>query len=215
MQVYTTCWPRGDSHRRLDWAVAFGGTRVTEVWPHGLPRGHECLPCAAWGRVSMVAGSRRLTPASAAIEGDQREEFIASLIFATSHFPDPAARNLRPLRERVVLDGSEEQRQSGADRLGARAFVHRRWPSDFSLRGQRKVTKREATLFGACRARATASALPQLRHPCRRRVLAKRSRHRADSPLCLSSTTHRLTRGVEIKIKGNNQGNGTEVQPDA
>ena len=35
----------------------------------------------------MVAGSRRLTPASAAIEGDQREEFIASLICHVPIFP--------------------------------------------------------------------------------------------------------------------------------
>jgi sulfotransferase len=37
---------------------------------------------------------------------------------------DPAARNLCALHQRVVLDGSEEQRQSGADHLGA-ASGHR------------------------------------------------------------------------------------------
>src|SRR5574337_1657523 len=42
--------------------------------------------------------------------------------------------------------------------------------------------------------RATAPALPQLRHPCRRLVLAKRSRPPVDSPAGLSSATHRLTR---------------------
>src|SRR5262249_25667684 len=31
--------------------------------------------------------------------------------------PDPAARNLRPLRERIVLDGPEEQHQPSARRV--------------------------------------------------------------------------------------------------
>ena len=45
--------------------------------------------------------------------------------------------------------------------------------------------------------RATAPALPQLVRPCTRHVLAKRSRHRVDSPAGLSSTTHRPHKGVE------------------
>jgi hypothetical protein len=77
--------------------------------------------------------------------------------------------------------------------------------------GQDARSKEKATLLGACRARETAPALPQLQHPCRRPVLAKRYRHHADSPAGLSSTAHHLTRG-RPRSKTNSQSNGTEVQ---
>ncbi len=67
--------------------------------------------------------------------------------------------------------------------------------SDFSLRGQRKVTKREATLLGACRAAPVKSvsrgrAFRQGFLPWR-----KGADIHVSSPSGLSSTTHRLTRG--------------------
>jgi hypothetical protein len=73
------------------------------------------------------------------------------------------------------------------------------------LNGQEKVTKEKATLLGACRAAPDKSvsrgrAFRQGILPWRKGVDIH-----VDSPAGLSSTTHRLTRG--LKIKGNSNSN--------
>jgi len=73
------------------------------------------------------------------------------------------------------------------------------------LRGQEKVTKEKATLLGACRAAPDKSVSRGRAFRQHIPVLTKRHRRHADAPAGLSSTAHRLTRGVEIKIKGNGQ----------
>jgi hypothetical protein len=86
--------------------------------------------------------------------------------------------------------------------------VRLRRASDFLLNGQEKVTKEKATLLGACRAAPDKSV--SRGRAFRQGILPwrKGADIHVDSPAGLSSTTHRLTRG--LKIKGDSNGNSNE-----
>jgi hypothetical protein len=79
-----------------------------------------------------------------------------------------------------------------------RAFVRLRRASGFLLNGQEKVTKEKATLPGACRATPVKSVRRGRAFRSGILPVRKGADIHVDSPAGLSSTTHRLTRGLKI-----------------
>ncbi len=125
-------------------------------------------------------------------------------------FSQPAADRFKlPDLEQLSTAGSlADVRRSRHSRLvEARAFVRLWRASDFLLRGQDKVTKKKATLLGACRAAPDKSVSRGRAFRQHIHVLAKRSRHPCRlpcGPVVHDSPPHK---GLKIKSNSNSNSN--------